>query len=303
MLLRTKLHHFCFPSSSHPGYIAMVKEIEANNVGRGHWMHAIPTGKGDKDHSKRTDGVVEDVVIDTTHIFGNQWNETEGSGNRRLFDWYQAADYCNGRKLDVCWGHWLEITPEMAQLRAETYKCGYCGKHYGPQHVPVPDSGFCTACIGSEYLKQEEIYLLRLIRFDDDKPRRKYPELTEDEAKWLVPMYIEHQTLCAARRETEAHQKAKEKVERDYKDNLRKAEQKVQAAKDEYEGMMWLWERGFKLSNVIYYDHCRQFGFGWRSPVSNDVRDKLLEVMSEFPYAYEIKCADGKKLERVHVDE
>jgi hypothetical protein len=279
----------------------MVKEIEANSEGRGHWMNAIPDRS--KNGAWRKNDDVEEVVLDGTYIFENQWNETEGSGNRRLFDWYQAAEYHNGIRKDVCWGHWLEITPEMAKLRTETLKCGYCGKHYGPHHLALPEHGFCTACIGSEYLKQEDLYLLRLIRIVEDKPRRKFPPLTKEESKWLTPMYIEHQTLCAARRETEAHQKAKLGIEKDYVEKLRKAEQQVQAAKDEREGMLWLWERGFKLSNVIYYSHTRQFGFGWQSPVSNDVRDKLLDVMSEFPYAYTIKCQDGKKLERVHVEE
>lgn len=301
MLLRTKLHHYTFPSAQHPGYKAMVAEIEANNAGRGHCMNCIDTSKYDAAlDNKRCDHVVEDVVIDATHIFENQWNETKNSGNRRLFDWYLI--YQHTHRDDVV-GHWLEITPEMAQLRAETFKCGYCGKHYGPHHLPVPDSGFCTACIGGGHLKQDELFLLRLIRFADDKPHRKFPKLTEDEAKWLVPMYIEHQTLCAARRETEAHQKAKLDIEKDYVETLRKAEQKVQSAKDERDGKLWLWERGFKLDNVIYYDHTRQFGFGWRSPVSSDVCSKLLDVMSEFQYAYTIKCEDGKEYERVHVDD
>lgn len=299
--LRTKLHHFNFPSSEDPGYKAMVAQIDANSEGRGHWMHAIPSEKDYRAPGKP--GEVEEVVIDTTHIFNNQWNESEGSGNRRLFDWYQAAVYVGNRKSDRCWGHWLEITPEMAKLRAETLKCGYCGKLYGPEHSPVPESGFCTACIGSPYLEQERLYMLRLTRVVDDKPRREWPPLTEDEANWLVPLYIEEQTLSSRRAEERARQKDREEIDKLVAEATKKAEALVRAAHAERDGKIWLWERGFKMDNVIYYNHSKQFGFGWRQPVSNDVRDKLLEMMSEFPYAYTIKCADGKTLERVHVEE
>lgn len=304
MPLRTKLHHYRFPSADHPGYKAMVAEIEANSVGRGHCMNSMeitrPGTFDDVLYQKQKDLAVEEVVLDTTHFFNNQWNETEGSGNRRLFDWREIY-YPNYRPDKV--GHWLEITPEMAEIRTSTFKCGYCGKISGPQHQPVPESGFCTACIGGPHLKQDDLFMLRLIRISDDKPNRKFPKLTEEESAWLVPMYIEHQTLCSARRATEAHQKAKEDIEKDFRQTLKKAEEAVQFAHDERNGKLWLWERGFQLDNVIYYNHTRQFGFGWRSPVSNDVRDKLLDVMSEFPYAYTIKCQDGKTLERVHVDD
>lgn len=300
MLLRTKLHHYSFPSSDHPGYKAMVAEIEANNVGRGHCMSAFETPSKSFDGTlwqKQKELAVEEVVLDTEYFFENQWNEAKGSGNRRLFDWREFY-YGNGRPDKT--GHWLEITPEMAQLRTETFKCGYCGELYGPQHItPIPESGFCTACIGGLHLKQDELYLLRLRRVVGGRSRG-FPKLTAEESELLTPLYIEEQTISLRRAEERARQKDKEDIDGLVAKATRKAEALIRDAKEERDGKIWLWERGFQMDNVIYYSHSRQFGFGWRQPVSNDVRDKLLEVISEFPAAYTIKCEDGKTLERIH---
>lgn len=61
--------------------------------------------------------------------------------------------------------------------------------------------------------------------------------------------------------------------------------------------MIWLLDHGLPLDNVIYYSHTDKFGFGWRSPVSPEVKSKILDLMSEFPFNYEITATDGK-LER-----
>ena len=37
--------------------------------------------------------------------------------------------------------------------------------------------------------------------------------------------------------------------------------------------------------------------FGWRELVTDAVRDQILAVISECPFAYRIKCADGRTLE------
>jgi len=54
---------------------------------------------------------------------------------------------------------------------------------------------------------------------------------------------------------------------------------------------------GIKIDNCIYYSHTDRFSFGWRSPVSAEVVSEILNVISEFPFLYEIKCDDGKTLQ------
>lgn len=59
----------------------------------------------------------------------------------------------------------------------------------------------------------------------------------------------------------------------------------------------WLLDHGISIENVIYYSHTDTFCFGWRDKCGAEFVGQVLEVISEFPYPYEIKCADGRKLE------
>lgn len=58
------------------------------------------------------------------------------------------------------------------------------------------------------------------------------------------------------------------------------------------DGLLWLFDQGLDIENVIYYDHREIFTFGWREKVSDAERDRILEVISEFPFEYEIKAQD-----------
>lgn len=285
--MKTKLHHYRFDSEADPRYKAMVADVEANGVeGRGHWMNCIADPKATP-HDKQSVFAVEDVDIDTSCIFENQWNETTESGNRRLFDWYEGIIYNNGRKSPVRFGHWLEITPEMTAARKDTRKCGYCGHHYGPFHDPIPTDGFCHACLDSPYLKEGELHLLRLLPLVGLQTREK---LSDEETARLLPMYVDRQT-------TGTDSRAKAKRDKQRADVLAKYAKESAGAATERDGMLWLWDRGFSLDNVIFYSHTQRFGFGWRDAVSPSVESKLLDVISEFPFGYTIKCADGRTLE------
>lgn len=274
--MKTRLHHFAFqlPRDA-AAYAEMVHKIEASGPeGRGHKMHSL----SDRfDYSKA--GTVEDVELDPSYLFENQWNETEASGNRRLFDWFEEAIFVNGREnTNSKRGHWLEITAEMAAARSECRKCGYCGKHYGPLHEPIPGD-FCTACLDSPYLKEGELHLLRLLPLVGLQQRDK---LTEGERAALMPAYIDRQT-------TGSDSRAKARRDNQRASVLAEYEKDARNATAERDGKLWLWDRGFDLENVIYYSHTGKFCFGWRSPLSDSVVSKLLDVISEFPFPYEIK--------------
>lgn len=67
-------------------------------------------------------------------------------------------------------------------------------------------------------------------------------------------------------------------------------------AKTERDGFLWFMNRGIRVDNLIFYTHTGCFCFGWRSPIDAELRDALLDVISEFPFPYDLKCNDGKTL-------
>ncbi len=219
----------------------------------------------------------EQVNIETNCIFDNQWNtETD-----RVFDWYQYYEH-DGAK--VARGHWLEITPAMQEARDKTLKCGYCGKHYGIYHGKAPANGFCDACLDSEYLKESELKLLRLLPLSEERDYNK--GLSAEERADLLPQYVERQTISTDSRAVKRRNKQRQDV-------IDKADKETSAAIMERDGMLWLWDQGLSLDNVIFYSHTETFSFGWRSPLSDSVVSKILDVISEFHFNYEI-IREGK---------
>lgn len=192
MNMQTTVHHFRFDlrnDDEAKAYKAMVSKIEANAPeARGRKLHAIPMNSDRLSHKPGS----RVVQIQSDHIFGNQWNSTE----ERLFDWYEAAIYINGREQKHAkQGHWLEITPEMSHARSNCHRCGYCGHSYGPLHtMPIPADGFCNHCLNSKYLKETELYLLRLLPLVGLQTREK---LSQEETNILMPRYIQAQTQIA----------------------------------------------------------------------------------------------------------
>lgn len=281
--MKTRIHYYDIDASTPDGkrrYAELVATIKVDGGdARGRWMKAI------SDESRhRQDGEVVDVEIETKYIFDNQWNATE----LRVFDWYEEAIFTNGRKNKTLRrGHWTEITPDMADLRRNTQRCGYCGVLYGPMHETAPEGGFCLRCLDSPYLKEEDLRLLRIAPLGF---RVERAPLTAAECDILVPLYVERQSGG-----TDSRAKARRDKQR--ADVLERHGKETADAEVRRNGMLWLCDRGFDLDNVIFYDHIRRFGFGWRSPLSDSVVSRLLDIVSEFPYLYTITCADGRKLE------
>lgn len=256
-------------------YAEIKAKLSADNRRKMHALH-MPPAKGAREYKHGIEE--EDVTIELEYIFDNQWNTTK----ERVFDWYEGIVPNKSIRL----GHYLRITDEMHKVRAETHTCGYCGKHYGPLHAPLPADGFCAACLDSPYLEETELHLLRLLPLAGHQERA---QLTEEEKAQLLPRYVERQT-------TGADSRAKAQRDKERADVIAKYENKTKDAQVERDGMLWLWDKGFPLSNVIYYSHSGYFGFGWRQPVGASVLSKLLDVISEFPFPYEIKTEDGRTL-------
>lgn len=271
--MKTTIHYYRFNTENieeAQAYAALCEQLRAT-PGRGHWLHVLADTT---DRSRtRKHGESEMVELETNYFFSNQWNTAEPH-NQRVFDWYEGI-YPN-RHIRA--GHYLDITPEMIELRDNTHVCGYCGKLEPAQRGYV----FCPHCLGSAYLKETELHLLRMLPVSQEN--RKRPELTQAERDHLLPLYIEAQTREGHERANKRAKETRARLEREYHKTLENAE-------DKYNGFIWLMDHDVNIDNCIYYDHAGKFSFGWRNPVSEAVKSQLLDVLCEFPYDYEIKAA------------
>lgn len=218
------------------------------------------------------------------NLFDNQWNTDDG---RRVFDWTLQSDSApHAHELsaprNIRRGHYLEQTPEMRELRRNTNVCGYCGHKEEAQRGAV----FCPRCIGSEYLKIDDLHLTRMRAVDDQGERAK---LTEAEKAYLVPLYTQAQIHGNTERDKVRISKARAEIEAEFS-------RTISAATNKRDGLMWLMDQGVKTDNVIYYAHTGRFSFGWRRSLSDGEVSALLAVISEFRWPYEIKTADGRDL-------
>jgi len=109
----------------------------------------------------------QEIELETEFLFINQWNTAKTQTSEkglRVFDWSEPI-YPN---KDIKEGMYLLQTPEMIEVRKNTCKCGFCGKQYYK-----PSFDFCTNCLGSEYLKVNDLFLLKLenVSFSDSRAK------------------------------------------------------------------------------------------------------------------------------------
>lgn len=284
--MKTTLHHYCFNLSKADEKVAYIDLLEntLKKIGFPAWSMnlsygytADPEGWQFMDKIRKYAGEVD---LETKHLFDNHWNATASDGiGLRVFNWAE----CKYSNRHIKEGYWLDQTSAMRKILRNTHKCGYCGAQEPAQKRHV----FCPHCIGNEHLTEKNLSLTRMVSVrDDNKPRAP---LTDAEREHLLPVWREAQLHGTGERSIAAAVKARAAVEKNYRSAIAKAEA-------EYNGFLWLLDRGFQTSNVIYYSHAGRFGFGWRSPVDGDLLSNLLDVISEFPYPYDIKCAGGRTL-------
>lgn len=236
------------------------------------WMHALA---GYIPGKEKKWGPSEPVEVETAFLFSNQWNTADVGDEKghRVFDWYEGI-YPNA---DIKSGHWLEITPEMDELRRNTYVCGYCGA----QEPAAKDNVFCASCLDSPYLKEKDLRLLRMQSAGEY--RKKYPELTAGELAHLMPQYVLRQTTGADSRNVARLGKQRANI-------ISKRDTALETANAEHEGMLWLMDHDVSVDNVLYYTHTKTFCFGWRDDgLSAAVAYALAPKLEGFPLKYEIK--------------
>lgn len=225
------------------------------------------------------------IGLETEHIFENQWNSAPRKGEDqglRVFDWFEAC--CPD--LNIKQGYYIKITPKMRKLRADTYKCGYCG------HSQIGGT-FCDKCLDSPYLKEKDLHLLRMCPVSKGF-KAKRPELTEKEMSHLLPPYVERQTRDKNSRAVAHKRKQRNHIEAE-------CDKTCETAKTKKEGLLWLMDHDVSIDNVIYYSHVDQFCFGWRTEVSEAAASQLLDIISEFPFNYMIKGESGKVWENASI--
>jgi len=210
------------------------------------------------------------VELETKHIFNNQWNTSKKSHDLRVMDWAEAI-YPN---KDLKRGYYLTLSDEIKELRKNSFKCGWCGKQYYKKH-PI----FCYECLGSEYLKKDYLKLLRVRGVLNET---KTPELTEKELNTLTPLFIKYQIEGNTKRDKA---RIKQKRERLLKDK----DTTIKNARAEYEGFIWLMDRGINTENIIYYDHKSIFSVGWRKALSFEEEQEFKKVLKDFPFKFELK--------------
>ncbi len=284
--IKTVIHEYFFNTRNKEEAEAY-KELEAKLTAMG--LKCFNSHGGASHYNPKLNGLT--LELETKHLFNNQWNTAPipnvSEKGLRVFDWAQDAGGSDrgqewGAGSHIKKGHWLEQTPEIKALRDNRMACGYCGHQEQAQKGNV----FCPNCIDSEYLESKQLFLTRMKPVSDTKDRAP---LTEAESAYLLPLYKQAQITGVTARGVARIAKEREDIEKTYKKDMHNTQV-------EHDGKLWLLDHGIHAS-VIYYNHTGRFGFGWRANgLDKEIVSELLDAITEFPYPYDIKCADGTTL-------
>jgi len=292
--MKTKLHTYSFNLGvipQHQAYTLLKERMmrESRRRDRVNFVSISSEGRAFPHlHELTTKGAVTtyEVELDVKQLFDNQWNSSaiEGHPGYRVFDW---VEYFDAHNRNLIWGHWLEVTDEMVEARQKTRICGFCAEHYGTvheEHLTESEEtpGFCKKCLGSQYLKEDELHLLRLLPAGRKHGHRE--PLTDDEHALLMPSYLDAQLEGDKERRAQrtAHQRAR--VERQH-----------QLDEMKFDGMTRLLNAGIDLSSVIFHDHVPVFKFGWRSELSPSVAGAMQTKLAEIEFPHPTEFVTSKK--------
>ena len=184
-----KVHHYD-NTIDHDTYRELCSRMARDHV-------RVFTSMGDVKDTKELDywgtvSTINEVVIDTAHLFNNQWNTMPIPGvsdsGLRVFHWHELHLMPTGRARTsrLIKGYWLELTKEFKTLLDNTMTCGYCGK----QEAAAKGYAFCPHCLDSEYLKSSDLHLTRMMPVSY-RGKRSPLELAERDI--LLPAYRDAQ--------------------------------------------------------------------------------------------------------------
>lgn len=222
---------------------------------------------------KTSQAYSREINLKIDHLFDDQWNTIEGFRlhNKASFVW---------PALHIKEGYYIRQNQEMIGVLQSTAECGYCG-----HQAPIGEKDFCDKCLHSSHLGGSNLHLIRMEPIE--KPERragvtmeapKRAPLTQEELAVIMPRYVEAQTKLQQEKEAKLRASIK-----------RTLEERIELAETEAKGMLWLLDAGISVENLIFYPHTKTFCFGWRQPVSKEIKAELVEKLKEFPLIYEIK--------------
>lgn len=275
--MKTTIHTYRFDlriPSERDKYVELCETLRAT-PGRGHWMESHGGGLH---YQPSLNGV--ELTLETEHLFDNQWNTKpvgDAKKGLRVFDW--AQDYNPHGNPNIKQGHYLDITPDMVNIRSETFRCGYCGKQ-----EPKPKGlVFCPHCLDSEYLTSKELHLTRM-RACSEGHKYKSPEMSEEELAERLPLFKAAQTHGNTER-------GKVRIAERLQEITKERDRAIKVANAEHDGLRWMLDRGINTSNCIFYKHTGRFCFGWRGQNGVDpaVRADLKKALEGFPFEFDIK--------------
>lgn len=258
--------------------------------------HCMESHGGAMHYQPTLDGLI--LELDTHSLLDNQWNtvgipcghesrslsvsrEVKGKNSNRdacglrVFDW--ALDYKPNGKPNIKQGHYLDQTDEMTAIRANTMKCGYCGK----QEPAAKGYVFCPHCMGSGYLGENQLHLTRM-RPVKAGFQYQSPELSDAERAHLLPIYREAQIHGNRERDVTRIIKQRSEIAASY-------EKAIRVATEERDGKTWLMNHDINPELALYYSHKSTFSFGWRKKMSQGQADVLRAALAEFPAAFTIE--------------
>ncbi|MGM6589812.1 hypothetical protein ABLB47_02880 [Vibrio parahaemolyticus] len=213
-------------------------------------------------------------TLDSNCLFDDQLNtypvEGVSENGYRLFD----ANIYRFLNRNIKCGYYIRNIDELRAVRNKFVKCGYCGNQ------ELASNQFCTKCLGSQYLKESDLKLVRMQKIGANGPKRE--ELTETEFKTIKPLYDEAQLKAIEER----NEKKRAEV-------MKTREAVIAHANIECDGILWFIDNGFDVANIIYYKHTGAFCFGWRTAYNEEqakeIQSKLTRL--ECSFKTEIKTA------------
>lgn len=263
-MLKTTLHAYYFDTAK-PEDLKTWKELRARLIKTN--GECFETWGSGSHYRPDLDGPVN---LEDGHLFENQWN-TE---SHRVFDW--AQDHPIDFRKAIKRGHYLDITDEMREARRNRMSCGYCGKQEPAQKGNV----FCPHCIGSAYLKESDLHLLRMHPVSDGMKTRA--PLSTAESAHMLPIYREAQIHGVSSRD-------KMRLAKQREDLAIELARVTDNAHTKHDGFMWCMDRGISIDNLIFYSHTGRFSFGWINKLSVGTASKLRESLAGFPFPYDIE--------------
>jgi len=286
--IKAKIYFYRYDISKKDEKKAYLKEMETAKVFSG-WtspntLHYINFSyESNKEFNEKLKGLTiknlsgevkkEGIInIETKHLFNNQFNTQEGF---RLWNWRENI-FLN---KDIKEGYYIEMPKEYFNLLENTFSCGYCGKQYTREEKIKKDLSFCDACLGSEYLKEDDLFLLRLKRINDKTERLP---LNDCDNEILTDINLKEFERLNKIRKKENIKRIKAKLTKERKENIANSE-------NEYKGFMWCLNKGIETDNLIYYNHTKTFCFGWRDKLNFEKEQQLKKDLKGFPFKFELK--------------